>query len=163
VKAKNLVFILFLWFFWIILTGNFSFFSLLVGLACVFLTVFLCQSFFAEHLDKFRMSPGLILRHFPYALLLFKEIVKANLDVAERVLDPRLPIDPSIVRLKSPVKGELAQTALANSITLNPGTLTIDVKDDEFYIHCLAEEYVEGVFEGPLQRWLIWLYREKGR
>lgn len=160
-KFKIFIFAIFLWFFWIILTGSLSFFSLLTGLVCVFLTVVICRPFLSEHMERFKASPLTLFRHFPYALILLKEIVKANLDVAERVLDPQLPIEPAIVRLKSPVRGELAQTALANSITLTPGTLTVDIKDDEFYIHCLAEEYVEGIFEGPLQKWVMWLYREE--
>jgi len=163
VKGRTFVFILFLWFFWVILTSSFNFLSLLVGLVFAFLTAFLCQVFLSEHLEKFKISPQGILRHFLYAILLFKEIVRANVDVAERVLDPQLPIEPAVVRLKSPVKGDLAETALANSITLTPGTLTIDIKDGEFYIHCLAEEYVEGIFEGPVLRWLIWLYGKERR
>lgn len=162
-KVRSLVSILFLWFFWIILTSSFKFFSLLVGLVCALLTAFLCRPFLSEDLEKFKISPRAILRHIPFILILLKEIVRANLDVAERVLDPQLPIEPAVVRLKSPVGGDLAQAALANSITLTPGTLTIDIKDGEFYIHCLAEEYVEDIFEGPLQKWLIWLYREERR
>ncbi|MBI4743491.1 MAG: Na+/H+ antiporter subunit E [Actinobacteria bacterium] len=160
-KLKIFIFALFLWFFWIILTSSLSFSSLLTGLVCTFLTVAICWPFLSEHTERFKVSHWTIFRHFPYVLILLKEVIMANLDVAERVLDPQLPIEPAVVRLKSPVKGELAQTALANSITLTPGTLTIDIKGDEFYIHCLAEEYVEGIFEGPLQKWVMWLYREE--
>lgn len=63
------------------------------------------------------------------------EVIKANLDVAYRVLHPRLPINPGIVKIKTNLKSEIAQSMLANSITLTPGTMTIDIKDQDMYIH----------------------------
>jgi multicomponent Na+:H+ antiporter subunit E len=70
--------------------------------------------------------------------------VKGGLDVAWRVLHPAMPIKPGIVRVRSKLKTETGRTALANSITLTPGTLTIDVSDDGmFYIHWLTVNSVE--------------------
>jgi multicomponent Na+:H+ antiporter subunit E len=64
--------------------------------------------------------------------------IKGGIDVAYRVLHPAMPIKPGIVRVKSVLKTSTGRTALANSITLTPGTLTIDVTDDGvFYIHWL--------------------------
>ncbi len=62
-------------------------------------------------------------------------IVKANLDVARRVVDPRLPIRPGIVRVRTRLTHPVARIALANSITLTPGTLTVDMCDEELCIH----------------------------
>ena len=64
-------------------------------------------------------------------------VIKANLDVAYRVIHPRLPINPGIVKIKTGLKSEIAQTMLANSITLTPGTLSVDIKDNYMYIHWL--------------------------
>ena len=63
------------------------------------------------------------------------ECIKANIDVAWRVLDPRLPIKPGIVRVKTSLKRDVSLTMLANCITLTPGTMTMDVKDGYMYIH----------------------------
>jgi multicomponent Na+:H+ antiporter subunit E len=62
-------------------------------------------------------------------------MIKSNLDVAKRVVDPKLPINPGIVKVKTKLKSDIAKLALANSITLTPGTLTIDVSGQYFYIH----------------------------
>ena len=78
-------------------------------------------------------------KRFVYALVylpyLFKEIVKANLDVARRVVAPTLPIRPGIVRVKTKLRNPIGRLVLANSITLTPGTLTVDIRDDELFIH----------------------------
>ena len=65
------------------------------------------------------------------------EVIKSNLDVAYRVLHPKMPINPGIVRIPVMFKSDYGKTILANSITLTPGTLTLDVKDQNFYIHWL--------------------------
>ena len=62
-------------------------------------------------------------------------MVKANLDVAYRVLHMDLPIRPGIVKVKSTLQSDLGLTFLANSITLTPGTLTVDIIGNELYIH----------------------------
>lgn len=62
-------------------------------------------------------------------------IVLANLDVLYRVVHPNLPIRPGIVRIKTSLKSDEAKTFLANSITLTPGTLTVDIVDDWLYVH----------------------------
>ena len=65
------------------------------------------------------------------------ECFKANIDVAYRVLHPNLPINPGIVKVKTTLKTDTALTVLANSITLTPGTLTVDIDKDKgiLYVH----------------------------
>jgi multicomponent Na+:H+ antiporter subunit E len=65
------------------------------------------------------------------------EMTKANFDVAYRVLHPMMPIKPGIVKVKTRLKSEMGKAFLANSITLTPGTFTVDVKDQYLYIHCI--------------------------
>jgi len=60
---------------------------------------------------------------------------RANLDVAWRVIHPDVPIRPGIVKVRTSLTGEMAKTFLANSITLTPGTLTIDIDGSDLYIH----------------------------
>jgi len=65
------------------------------------------------------------------------EVIKANLDVAYRVLHPRLPVNPGIVKIKTSLKSDIALTFLANSITLTPGTMSVDIDADNgvLYVH----------------------------
>ncbi len=89
-------------------------------------------------------------------------VIKGGLDVGYRVLHPRMPIRPGIVKIKSVLKTDTGKSALANCITLTPGTLTIDVTDDGvFYIHWLnvlsldeetAAKHVLRRFEWFIQR-----------
>jgi len=73
-----------------------------------------------------------LLIYLPYFLYY---CVKANLDVAYRVLHPDMPIKPGIVRVKTDLESNLAKTFLANSITLTPGTLTVDIVGQDLYVH----------------------------
>jgi multicomponent Na+:H+ antiporter subunit E len=72
---------------------------------------------------------------FIYIGVLFLEIFKANFDVAYRVIHPRMPIKPGIVVIKTSLKQDIAKMILANSITLTPGTFTLDIIGDTLLIH----------------------------
>ena len=74
---------------------------------------------------------------FWYIPIFIWELIRANFDVAYRVIHPSMPIKPGIVRLKTELKSDTGLTFLANSITLTPGTLTVDINKDEgiLYIH----------------------------
>ncbi len=82
-----------------------------------------------------RITPRKIGYAVFYILYLFKEIVKANLDVARRVIQPRIPINPGIVEVQTRLKSPIGRMILANSITLTPGTLSVDIKGDHLFIH----------------------------
>ena len=69
------------------------------------------------------------------------EMAKANLDVAYRVVHPKMPINPGIVKVKTKIQSEMGRTFLANSITLTPGTFTVDIKDEFLYIHWINVKY----------------------
>lgn len=70
-----------------------------------------------------------------YLFVLAKEVVKANLDVAYRVLHPRMPINPGIVTIRTRLSQDIAKLVLANSITLTPGTFTVDIIGDRLLVH----------------------------
>jgi multicomponent Na+:H+ antiporter subunit E len=78
-------------------------------------------------------------------------VVRANLSLAVVVLDPRLPIDPAVVRVPAP-EGRVGRALLANAITLTPGTLTLDVTDDELVVHTLTAATRAELLEGSLAR-----------
>ena len=81
------------------------------------------------------------------------EIIKANIDVARRILSPGPPpIAPRIIRTKAQPRSDVAQVILANSITLTPGTIAIDVVEGQILVHALHADAAEGVLEGTMNR-----------
>ena len=108
------------------------------------------------------LSPVRIFWVLVYIPVFFYYVIKANLDVVYRALHPQMPIRPGIVKIKTALKTESAITALANSITLTPGTLTVDLTDDGFlYVHWInvksddveqATRLIARRFEWFLQR-----------
>lgn len=87
-----------------------------------------------------------------YVPYLLYEIAKANVEIAYVVLHPDLPIDPEVVEFDAAVWSALPVTTLANSITLTPGTLTVDVSSQHFTVHTLTRNSREGLFSGTLER-----------
>jgi len=87
-----------------------------------------------------------------YVPYLLWEIVKANFAVAYVVLHPDLPVDPEVVEFDAAVWSVLPVATLANSITLTPGTLTVDVSRQHFTVHTLTQGSREGLFAGSLER-----------
>ncbi len=87
-----------------------------------------------------------------YAPYLLWEIAKANVQIAYVVLHPSLPIDPKVVEFRAAVWGDVPVTTLANSITLTPGTLTVDVTGRSFVVHSLTSGARADLFEGALER-----------
>ena len=85
-----------------------------------------------------------------YALWLLWEVVKANFDVAKRVLHPRLPIHPMLIKVKSSQRSDLGHVIYANSITLTPGTVSVDVEQDTITVHALSKEAAAGVLTGAM-------------
>ena len=90
------------------------------------------------------LHPKRIFLIIKYFIVFMGALFKANIDVAKRVLSPSLPINPGIVEFESKLHSEFAKMILANSITLTPGTLSVDVVDQHFYIHWLEVKSVDS-------------------
>ncbi|MEA1913184.1 MAG: Na+/H+ antiporter subunit E [candidate division WOR-3 bacterium] len=119
---------------WLLLTWSLNYQEVIVGLGVALLAMILTKDLFPDELMKL-LNPLRLLLAILYIPYLIFYIILANFDVAYRVLNPNLPINPGIVKVKTGLKNELARTILANSITLTPGTLTVEVDDDDYYIH----------------------------
>ena len=87
------------------------------------------------------------------------EIIKANYDVAKIILHPRLPIDPEIVEYRTYLPGDLPRTVFSDSITLTPGTVTVELEEDLLKTHCLCPYHQEGL--AGLERMVAWLFGVK--
>lgn len=77
------------------------------------------------------------LKYLRFAPVFFKELVRANIEVARIVLDPKLPINPGIVQLRTSLRDDHDKLLLANAITLTPGTLTLELREDVLFVHVL--------------------------
>ena len=84
-----------------------------------------------------------------YVIVLLIEIVKANIAITRIVLAPNIRVEPCLVKFASPLKTNAARVALANSITLTPGTITVSLEGDEFVVHALTRE-IAGGLEGSI-------------
>ena len=120
--------------FWLAYTSSLQQSELLTGLiVSLLLSLFTYQSFSRENTQNNIISR--LFAFIKYIPVFLWEMLKANLDVAKRVVNPSLPINPGIIEIKTDLKSDRAKLFLANSITLTPGTLTVDIIDDIFYVH----------------------------
>ncbi len=92
-----------------------------------------------------------VLRFAAYCGWLLGQILLSALHVAGVVLHPRLPVSPKMVRFRSDQPNDVARMLLANSITLTPGTLTVEVDGDEFTVHALTEATARDLLDGTMQ------------
>ena len=126
------------WFFlmivWVAFTTTFAAQEFVSGLVITLIISALTIPFFTCCTLSI-LSPVRIWYMIYYLFVFIVALIKSNLDVARRVLTPSLPINPGIVKFRTKLKTDYAKMVLANSITLTPGTLSIDIVDDTFYIH----------------------------
>lgn len=136
---------------WLAWSGYFDQpFLLLLGLMSVVATVSLASRMRIIDDEGTPLKFGL--RPIPYAFWLVKEIVLANIDVARRILDPELPIRPKMVCVKANQKTELGRVIHANSITLTPGTVSVDIQNDQIWVHSLTLEGADADSTGDMDR-----------
>ncbi|BBJ28696.1 Na+/H+ antiporter subunit E [Athalassotoga saccharophila] len=145
-------------FLWIILTYPFSIQEWEAGAAIAFIAALLSYRELSVSGLKNIKRIGILL--FWYLPVFIRELIKANLHVAGIVLNPKMPIKPGFVKIKTNLKSPVARVWLANSITLTPGTLSVDIEDQYIYIHWItvgstdvehASEEIAGSFEKILE------------
>ncbi|MDQ7793747.1 MAG: Na+/H+ antiporter subunit E [bacterium] len=145
--------------FWLAVTGSLDRQHLVFGglVVAVVLLVNRDLAFEVGEAGAFRIAnlPRLIV----YTAVLLAEVVKANVQVAYIVLHPRLPVDPCLVIYHVGLEQEATRTLLANSITLTPGTLTVDLHGADFVVHALTGEAAGGLPQGPMERRLVAMER----
>ncbi len=146
--------------FWLLLTWSAEPGSIIAGLAVAGLTSVFFGRYFFQNAGKF-IQPHRYYWLIIYLFIFTWECIKANFDVAYRVLHPRMPIKPGIVRVRLNLRSPFARTMLANSITMTPGTITVDIVGDNMYVHWIyivSEDPVEytrevsGRFENYIKK-----------
>ncbi|MBN1288565.1 MAG: Na+/H+ antiporter subunit E [Actinobacteria bacterium] len=144
---------------WLVFTMKTNREHLLMGAVVSVLIGFFTSLMFNRKMDA-NFSLKLLVKFPLFFVLLAWEIIKANLDVLRRVFAPSMPVSPRIIAFDSLLETDLARVVLGNSITLTPGTVTIDIEGSRFYIHCLAEAHQEDLLQGRLERMVAWLFSE---
>jgi multicomponent Na+:H+ antiporter subunit E len=165
---------------WLLWSGHFEIDLLIYGLVCCLIVVAIIRRL--RVLDRESLPVYLGLRPFlSYVPWMIWEVIKANVSAARIILDPKLPIDPQLVRVPADQKTALAQVIYANSITLTPGTISMDIRthrrmeeahdrrenvesmDDparsgwaiihgSILVHALTSEAADGVVQGEMRR-----------
>lgn len=163
---KVMIAFLVLTIYWVVLTGTFELPALVTGVAlCFFLSLFTYDFLTQDIKGRKDFLPRFLMFIFVYipelAFIFLFRIIEANVNVARHVI--KMDINPGIVKIHTPLRSHTAVTALANIITLTPGTLTMDVKEtlegNILYVHWIDVEMVGSeeageIIKGGVDRWL---------
>jgi multicomponent Na+:H+ antiporter subunit E len=155
-------FVMFL--FWTALSGKFDGFHLGMGIFSSGLVAWLSHDLLFEGHTK-KLGPTLveIVCFLRYLVWLFGQIVLANFHIAGLALSlhPRKHLEPHIIKFKTSLKTDFARFVLANSITLTPGTVSVRIEEDTFYVHAITRRSsadLAGPGPGEMERWVAWVF-----
>jgi multicomponent Na+:H+ antiporter subunit E len=149
---------------WLLLSGHYDVFHISMGVLSSALVVLLNAKlnrhyFFAENASGY--TPIRLGRALLYVPWLVWQIVLASIQVAQVVLSPKMPLDPSLVKFKTRYPNTLARVFLANSITLTPGTITLELEDDDYIVHALTDASASGIVDDSMPRKVAGLFFRK--
>lgn len=151
--------------FWFIMSGFFDIVHGLMGIASVLCVLALNyqlrkHKYFEDEVDVLEE-----LRYGKLVLYLFWlgwQILVSGIQVARVILSPSLPIEPQMIRFKVNLPSAHAKMILGNSITLTPGTLTVDIHEDEFLVHAIMPRSYAGIIDDTMPRKVLNLFTKEG-
>lgn len=135
---------------WLLWSGQYK--ALFLGLGALSVALVVTLSVRMRVVDNEGAPVDVPLRAVLYLPWLVWQIVLSNLDVMRRIVQPGPTISPRLITLPTRPRSEIGRAILANSITLTPGTVTVDVADDHFTVHALTEEAAASLLEGEMER-----------
>jgi len=121
---------------WLVLTWNVDLLNMTMGAAFSLLAA----TFFGDLLTvtpERALHPARYLWFLYYIPVFLWQMIRSNIDVAYRVLSPSMPIDPGIIKIRTKLKSDVSKSLLANSLSLTPGSTTVDIIGDKIFIHCI--------------------------
>ncbi len=136
--------------FWFMLSGHTETLLIVFGILSTLLSIYLSHRM--NIIDHESYPFHLSVRLLRYYVYLGKEIIVANIDVFKRILKPGQSISPNIITLPVGKRNDLSKVIYANSITLTPGTVTLDLSADEMKIHALSKEGAEDLKMGQMAK-----------
>lgn len=151
-KKGTIYLFIVLLFFWYVLNASIDLSTTVTGVLVSLMIVFynLDLTFHNDELSTFRLNR--IKAFIVLAFLLVIGIVKSNIEVAKIVLSPKMTIRPGFVTIRQPLKKDINRALYANSITLTPGTLAVDMDEESILVHGLVEEHVKSLENSPIER-----------
>jgi multicomponent Na+:H+ antiporter subunit E len=137
--------------FWILLSGEFTFILITSGVVASLITAYLSHDIFIGKAD-IKVETRRVFKFMIYLPWFLWQVILSNIEIAYLVLHPKMLIDPQLVRFKPDLKTDLGIVTLANSITLTPGTVTVEANREEFVIHAIWQKSAEGIISGEMQQ-----------
>lgn len=135
---------------WLLASGHYTLMLLSFGVVSCAGVVVLCRRM--GIVDAEAVPVHLLGRALAYIPWIAWQVLLANVDVALRVLRPRMNITPRLFKVRTSQRTDLGRVLYANSITLTPGTVSIWVMDDEITVHAISEEGAEELLQGEMDR-----------
>lgn len=136
--------------FWLLLSGHYTGFLVAAGVGAAIGVVVFARRMEVVDREGVPIHLGTaVVSYWPWLIV---EIVKSAWDVSKRILHPRLPISPTLVRFKPSQKSVVGLVTHANSITLTPGTITVEATAEEFLVHALTRAGAEGCVDSEMDR-----------
>ncbi len=135
--------------FWFALSGKVDALMVGTGLVVAVLVSWASKPLISPTATTLRLGRG-TLKLLAYLPWLIKEIIVSGVDVMKRVLHPQMPIKPQIVEIEVDLETDVAKVLLANSITLTPGTVTVDIEGNKFIVHALTDKALESLLSGEM-------------
>lgn len=136
--------------FWLILSGHYTYWLLSMGVVCSVLIALLIRKM--GILDEEGHPAQLIFRAVLYWPWLIIEIIKSSWTVTKIILSPSMPISPTLLKVRGTQRSSIGVYTYANSITLTPGTISIEVEGDEISVHALTTSGADDLAEGSMDR-----------
>ena len=145
--------------FWILLSGQFDSFHLTLGAVCSIIVAYLYHDllFANVRVGDMRVVAWRFISYIPWLLY---QIFMSNIHVASLVLRPKMPIDPQVLTFKTKLETDIACVTLANSITLTPGTITMDIRDGVYYVHALSKKVADDLKAGEMEDRVAHIFME---
>ena len=145
--------------FWVLLSGKFDMFHLTIGVICSIVVAHLTHDLLFANV-RVGETMVIVRRFIIYIPWLIYQIIRANIYVACLALSPRMPIDPHVLRFRTKLESDISWVTLANSITLTPGTITMDIKDGEFFVHALDKRVADDLHAGEMEDRVAHIFME---
>ncbi|MBW1999003.1 MAG: Na+/H+ antiporter subunit E [Deltaproteobacteria bacterium] len=145
--------------FWILLSGIFDAFHLILGAICCIVVAYLYHDllFANVRVGDIRTVAWRFIRYIPW---LMYQILMSNIHVASLVLRREMPIAPQVLRFKTKLETDISCVTLANSITLTPGTITMDIQDGEFFVHAISKKVADELKAGEMEDRVAHIFME---
>ncbi len=145
--------------FWMLLSGKFDAFHLTLGAICCVLVAYLFHDllFANVRVGDMRVVAARFIAYIPW---LIQQILLANIHVVSLVVRRRMPIDPRVVTFRTKLETDISCVTLANSITLTPGTITMDIKDGVFYVHAVSQKVADELNAGDMEDRVAHIFME---